>query len=477
VKTELPHRCPVAAVVALQLGLLGACLCAAQGCSVLDRRETPGSGKSLSYTPGVPDFDMEAVETVQDTASCVDVYIRIPQSSLIFLKREASYAATFEVRVRFIADQDESSPVDEIWGDSVQTDSPGERRRVEETLIRRRYTLVPGAYRAEVSLQDMNTGVMANRRQLVRVFDLGSGCAVFTRIRLETLTVNGMSPCLPLHIRENLDSLRALLTVYRPSGIRDGAVQAILLRYPTDSTLSSPPNYLTPLTWSLRSRGVELNKPCTLWTARRRVSGNEPWNLEFDLGHLERGMHELVVDAAQEPCNSQEDGLLLQTRRFLCIVDHDFPRMTTLGQLIEALPYLARRSEYQEFISAKTDEERIRLFEKFWLNLGGNAENTRILIRHYYTRIEEANLLFSNYKEGWKTDRGMIYVVFGPPPLIERQLSTEAWSYSNGYRFVFERVRRLRGDEPFENIVLLRDPVYERAWTKEIERWRRGVVF
>lgn len=455
--------------------LFGIFLMAMPACSRFGRMETPAGGRSLSYTKGEPDFDMEAIETVSDSASGVDMFLRIPQNSLIFLKKEDSYVATFEVRARFVADRDGSSPVDDLWEDSVRTQSAGGSQQFEETVIQRRYALDPGAYLVEGSLRDLNTGITAHRRQVIRVFDIPPGCAAFTRIRLEYRTPRGMTPYLPLHIRENVDSLRALLTVFYPSNLRDGTVRATLLRYPTDSLPSTPPYYITPMAWSLRSRGVDLTRPCTVWTDRRRISGEKPSTLTFDIGHVERGMHELVVDGLQNSCDRQEGGQTLLQRRYLCIVNRDFPRLTTLGQLIEVLPYLARESEYSEFSSPGAD--RLRLFEKFWLGLGGNAENTRNLMRNYYTRAEEANLLFSNHKEGWKTDRGMVYIIFGPPSLTERQLSNETWSYSNGYRFIFERVRGLQGDEPFENHILYRDPVYERAWTKEVDRWRRGVVF
>jgi GWxTD domain-containing protein len=284
-----------------------------------------------------------------------------------------------------------------------------------------------------------------------------------------------MMPFLPLHVRQNVDSLRALLTVYHSKNVRDGTVRATLLRYPTDSALSVPPYYIPPFILSAGSRGVDLSKPCTLWTVRKQVSGDEPSTLSFDIGHLEKGMHELVVNGLQDSCGREDGGQILEQRRYLCIVNRDFPRLTTLGQLIEVLPYLARQSEYRDFAAAPADP--MRLFDKFWLELGGNPENARNLMRNFYGRAEEANLLFSTHKEGCKTDRGMIYIVFGPPSLIERQLSSEAWSYSSGSRFVFERVRTPWASLPFENYILLRDPEYERAWTTEVDRWRRGRVF
>jgi len=454
--------------------LLGVFLLSVSACSRFGQTETPEGGRSLSYKRGEPDFDMEAVETA-DSVSGFELFLRIPQNSLIFLKREAFYAASFEIRVQCLSDLDRWSQIDELWSDSVRTQSAGGSQQFEETLIRRRFAVDPGTYLVEVSLQDMNTGITAHRRQSVRVLDFLSDCSAFARIRLEYRTARGMTPYLPLHIRENVDSLRALLAIYRPSNIRDGTVRATLIQYPTDSVISTPPYFITPVAWSLRSRGVDLNRPCTLWTARRQVTGDGPRTLAFDIGHLEKGMHELVVDALLDSCGHREGGQMLRQRRYLCIVNRDFPHLTTLGQLIEVLPYLARESEYREFFSPGAD--RLRLFEKFWMSLGGNAENTKNLMKNYYARAEEANLLFSNHKEGWKTDRGMIYIVFGPPSLTERQFSTETWSYSSGYRFIFERIRRLQGDLPFENHVLYRDQAYERAWTNEVDRWRRGVVF
>ena len=63
----------------------------------------------------------------------------------------------------------------------------------------------------------------------------------------------------------------------------------------------------------------------------------------------------------------------------------------------------------------------------------------------YYRRLTFANAHFSNtYSEGWKTDMGMVYILFGMPTNIERhpyEMDTkpyEIWQYDNINRqFVF----------------------------------------
>jgi|AntDeeMinimDraft_5_1070356.scaffolds.fasta_scaffold47367_1 hypothetical protein len=37
---------------------------------------------------------------------------------------------------------------------------------------------------------------------------------------------------------------------------------------------------------------------------------------------------------------------------------------------------------------------------------------------------------FFNFKEGWKTDPGMMYILFGPPWYVDRRLDQMQWSYS-----------------------------------------------
>src|SRR5690625_5315948 len=81
------------------------------------------------------------------------------------------------------------------------------------------------------------------------------------------------------------------------------------------------------------------------------------------------------------------------------------------------------------------------------------------VISLYYERVEQANKQFTSFKEGWKTDLGMIYILFGPPWYVDRYLNTMAWSYSYDrtdprYNYIFERPYMRNEYYPCDNYLL-----------------------
>ena len=76
--------------------------------------------------------------------------------------------------------------------------------------------------------------------------------------------------------------------------------------------------------------------------------------------------------------------------------------------------------ERSAFKQLSNDEERDNFIEAFWMrrNPVPNAEENECKEGHY-GRIEYANERFGAGIPGWKTDRGRIYILFGPPGKIE----------------------------------------------------------
>jgi hypothetical protein len=120
--------------------------------------------------------------------------------------------------------------------------------------------------------------------------------------------------------------------------------------------------------------------------------------------------------------------------------------------------------------------------EKFWLEKMPDLTSARAMVNRYYQRVLEANRLFTTYKEGWKTDRGMIYIVLGAPLAIQRQFENERWEYDLSRNLVenlytFRRVI-IEGEEAeVRGYVLVRSSAYEQFWFEMSDRWRRGNIF
>ena len=47
------------------------------------------------------------------------------------------------------------------------------------------------------------------------------------------------------------------------------------------------------------------------------------------------------------------------------------------------------------------------------------SEKENELMDEYFSRINYSNVNFKTYTDGWKSDMGMIYVLFGPPDDLE----------------------------------------------------------
>jgi len=88
--------------------------------------------------------------------------------------------------------------------------------------------------------------------------------------------------------------------------------------------------------------------------------------------------------------------------------------------LNEDVVYIITPEERDVFLKLTTDEERERFVEQFWARRDPNPEQPGNEFREeHYRRVQYANQHFPAGIPGWKTDRGRIYIAYGPPDRIE----------------------------------------------------------
>jgi GWxTD domain-containing protein len=88
--------------------------------------------------------------------------------------------------------------------------------------------------------------------------------------------------------------------------------------------------------------------------------------------------------------------------------------------LNEDVAYIITDEERKAFRQLNTDAEREQFIEQFWLRRDptpGTVENE--FKEEHYRRITYTNERFAASVPGWKTDRGRIYITFGPPDEID----------------------------------------------------------
>ena len=88
--------------------------------------------------------------------------------------------------------------------------------------------------------------------------------------------------------------------------------------------------------------------------------------------------------------------------------------------LNEDVVYIITDEERQAFKRLNTDEEREQFIEQFWLRRDPTPDTEENEFKEeHYRRIAYANEHYASGIPGWKTDRGRIYITYGPPDEID----------------------------------------------------------
>ncbi|HWC97694.1 MAG TPA: GWxTD domain-containing protein [Candidatus Sulfopaludibacter sp.] len=106
--------------------------------------------------------------------------------------------------------------------------------------------------------------------------------------------------------------------------------------------------------------------------------------------------------------------------------------------LNEDVAYIITDEERAAFKRLETDAERENFIQQFWTRRDptpGTVENE--FKQEHYRRIAYTNARFASTVAGWKTDRGRIYISYGPPDEIEDHPATSTTAAYQQWRYKF----------------------------------------
>jgi GWxTD domain-containing protein len=211
-----------------------------------------------------------------------------------------------------------------------------------------------------------------------------------------------------------------------------------------------------------------------------QATANAPFNYSSD-DHVNNkevpGQFEVIFrNSISEPFQPESEGLYVDQltggrRLHFCRFYDGFPEIGSVSKMRESVRYISTGDEYQKMLGLPP---RVAV-DNFWVDLTGNPERALSQIKRYYGRVEQANQMFSQAVEGWKSDRGMIFIVFGMPSVVYRNSGLEEWTYGEpgnpfSVRFYFHKTVTMAGVEDY---VLTRSEDYRRPWHLAVSNWRR----
>jgi GWxTD domain-containing protein len=131
--------------------------------------------------------------------------------------------------------------------------------------------------------------------------------------------------------------------------------------------------------------------------------------------------------------------------------------------LDEDVIYIISPEERHSFLHLATNEEREQFIEAFWQRRNPDPDSPENTFKEeHYRRIAYANEHYASGIPGWKTDRGKIYIMWGPPDEVDSHPTGGNWDRpqdqgggsTSTYPWETWRYRHLDGEGLGENVEL-----------------------
>ncbi len=184
---------------------------------------------------------------------------------------------------------------------------------------------------------------------------------------------------------------------------------------------------------------------------------NKVYNSAVEVGTINVNMLPTGIYYLDVSITEADGSLLAENRRKFFIYNPEIaPRVDTTAIVSELLGiseeelddefqkagYISSQEEKMMYSKLKGVDAKRRFLGFFWAKRGGVEFRKK-----YLDRVQQANEKFTTkFTPGWKTDRGRVYIIYGPPDDVERYPYTEnmkpyeIWHYYNlqgGVIFVF----------------------------------------
>lgn len=393
-----------------------------------------------------PEFEVDAVSARANSGSetRLDVYTRVPYSSLRFITTNDGFEARYGVTVEVHELKDESRAGNlvqtRIWEQTVNT-SEFSRTQTSQLYDRtiQSLELAPGQYLVEFQIDDQNSTESFVDEMPVHVRDLSGPIAISDLILIEAYdeSANSITPAVSNRIGSDQQKFQLFYEVYS-----DRSQQVRIHREVVRVRKSSGPPSVKSLLGFGRSEELENAEVSYQEIAPRSVKkGRNQFVVEIPLQDFKVGEYVARVSVLNENgtlLGRAEKPLVLH---WTGLADH----VRDLDDAIAQLSYIAKKKDIKFIKDGSTEQERLERFREFWKRRDptpGSDRNERM--EEYYYRVSYANRKYGNFTDGWKTDRGQIMVLFGEPDFVERHPYNfnvkpyEVWYYYRiGRRFIF----------------------------------------
>lgn len=363
--------------------------------------------------------------STEGTKSRVDVFVEIPLGRLEFKRSKtdrSKFVSKFNLNID-VTDNSGKVIYNNISKEEITTQETGQDYLSNNSqILTRNLFLAPGEYNLKVSISEKSTQKYSETERKINVDDYTakplsiSDVMIVSRLSQST----GKTVITPDVTRNvgNVDTFYLFYYVYKNND---------------DEMVDISCNIFD------NEKKQVFSKKDIITASEGNIFQNQIF-VAVPTAGLAYGKYTIEINAAGKNSTVTENATF-ENQSF----EYPLP-LTEIDELIDQLEYIAKDDEMDYMRGGNSMEDRQKRFIDFWKKKDPNPSTRRNeVMQEYYKRIHIADKNFTTtYMKGWKTDMGMVFVIFGPPSNIDKHpfdqdtKPYEIWEYYDiNKEFVF----------------------------------------
>ena len=344
----------------------------------------------------------------------VDVFIQVPYNAVQFVKTGQGFEASYSLAVS-VYDQDKQNLITEkIWNEKIVALSFELTSSPENfNLGHRSFELAPGIYTIQTSLTDNDSKNQYDSESKYEVKSFTSMPSISDIMLVSKKTiVDGNTKIIPnvsRNILTDRDNLSTFFEIYSDTAL------SLIVDY---RILDEEEIEISDV-----AKKVDLNKGIT-----------QVFN-SIDSLNLNLGNYLVKISLLDSSGKVYSYSVKSFVSRWFGVPNS----ITDLDKAIDQMVYIASPEDISYIEDAPDQMEKAKRFVAYWTKYDKNpSDSYNPVFNEYYSRVEMANANFTTYSlEGWRSDRGMVFIILGSPDNIERHpfeyyaKPYEIWQYYN----------------------------------------------
>jgi len=387
----------------------------------------PSPSVSQEFLPKPELFNLDILNfySSEGTRSRVDIYVEIPLKNMEFKKSKTiknTYISKFDLNID-VKDKAGNVIYNNISKEEVSTQETGQEYLSQNSqILTRNMFLPPGDYEVFVSVYEQGTKNKTEKKRELKVEDYSTPPLSISDVMIVSrLSSNDGKKIITPDVGRNVAAIDTFYLFYYVYKNND------------DEKIELNCRILDP------EKKEVYTKTETIDVTNGLSFQNQVF-MPVPTSEFGYGKYTIEITAASSNYNSAADSWFENLS-----LDLPLP-MKDIDILVEQLQYIAKGDEMDHIRDAKSDVEKQKRFLDFWKKKDPSPNTKRNeVMQEYYRRINAANKFFGNvYTAGWRTDMGMVYIIFGEPNNIERHpyemdsKPYEVWEYfQDNKQFVF----------------------------------------